>query len=174
MVFYLGENGINNCHVISCSARNCKRAGVGSLGALVMCSVVNTNIDGCGAGIYCSGFNVFKIRGGMIMNCVKRVYVDNEDTNNPNKMSTGIGIDIQSDISSLPACTTPDIEGVTFLNNAGHDIAFGGGRLQSIAVTAGEWLHLCANGHDFRWWRLRGFSYSYRFRWRSDKDICAV
>ncbi|CAH5190635.1 phage tail fiber protein [Klebsiella pneumoniae] len=135
--FYLGENGINNCHVISCSARNCKRAGVGSLGALVMCSVVNTNIDGCGAGIYCSGFNVFKIRGGMIMNCVKRVYVDNEDTNNPNKMSTGIGIDIQSDISSLPACTTPDIEGVTFLNNAGHDIAFGGGRLQSIAVTAG-------------------------------------
>ncbi|WP_137034491.1 hypothetical protein [Klebsiella pneumoniae] len=135
--FYLGENGINNCHVISCSARNCKRAGVGSLGALVMCSVVNTNIDGCGAGIYCSGFNVFKIRGGMIMNCVKRVYVDNEDKNNPNKMSTGIGIDIQSDISSLPACTTPDIEGVTFLNNAGHDIAFGGGRLQSIAVTAG-------------------------------------
>ncbi|MEQ0254879.1 hypothetical protein, partial [Klebsiella sp. CN_Kp116] len=135
--FYLGENGINNCHVISCSARNCKRAGVGSLGALVMCSVVNTNIDGCGAGIYCSGFNVFKIRGGMIMNCVKRIYVDNEDTNNPNKMSTGIGIDIQSDIASLPACTTPDIEGVTFLNNAGHDIAFGGGRLQSIAVTAG-------------------------------------
>ncbi|HDU3753716.1 TPA: hypothetical protein QIZ32_002002 [Klebsiella pneumoniae subsp. pneumoniae] len=135
--FYLGENGINNCHVISCSARNCKRAGVGSLGALVMCSVVNTNIDGCGAGIYCSGFNVFKIRGGMIMNCVKRVYVDNEDKNNPNKMSTGIGIDIQSDLSGLPACTTPDIEGVTFLNNAGHDIAFGGGRLQSIAVTAG-------------------------------------
>lgn len=135
--FYLGENGINNCHVISCSARNCKRAGVGSLGALVMCSVVNTNIDGCGAGIYCSGFNVFKIRGGMIMNCVKRVYVDNEDINNPNKMSTGIGIDIQSDLSGLPACTTPDIEGVTFLNNAGHDIAFGGGRLQSIAVTAG-------------------------------------
>lgn len=135
--FYLGENGINNCHVISCSARNCKRAGVGSLGALVMCSVVNTNIDGCGAGIYCSGFNVFKIRGGMIMNCVKRVYVDNEDKNNPNKMSTGIGIDIQSDLSGLPACTTPDIDGVTFLNNAGHDIAFGGGRLQSIAVTAG-------------------------------------
>ncbi|MDM4442571.1 hypothetical protein QTO76_29370 [Klebsiella oxytoca] len=135
--FYLGENGINNCHVISCSARNCKRAGVGSLGALVMCSVVNTNIDGCGCGIYLSGFNVFKIRGGMIMNCVKRVYVDNEDKNNPNKMSTGIGIDIQSDLSGLPACTTPDIEGVTFLNNAGHDIAFGGGRLQSIAVTAG-------------------------------------
>ncbi|EPL6245899.1 TPA: right-handed parallel beta-helix repeat-containing protein [Klebsiella pneumoniae] len=135
--FYLGENGINNCHVISCSARNCKRAGVGSLGALVMCSVVNTNIDGCGSGIYCSGFNVFKIRGGMIMNCVKRVYVDNEDKNNPNKMSTGIGIDIQSDLSGLPACTMPDIEGVTFLNNAGHDIAFGGGRLQSIAVTAG-------------------------------------
>ena len=135
--FYLGENGINNCHVISCSARNCKRAGVGSLGALVMCSVVNTNIDGCGCGIYLSGFNVFKIRGGMIMNCVKRVYVDNEDKNNPNKMSTGIGIDIQSDLSGLPACTTPDIDGVTFLNNAGHDIAFGGGRLQSIAVTAG-------------------------------------
>ncbi|EPM1332579.1 hypothetical protein J9A67_17435 [Klebsiella pneumoniae] len=135
--FYLGENGINNCHVISCSARNCKRAGVGSLGALVMCSVVNTNIDGCGSGIYCSGFNVFKIRGGMIMNCVKRVYVDNEDKNNPNKMSTGIGIDIQSDLPGLPACTTPDIEGVTFLNNAGHDIAFGGGRLQSISVTAG-------------------------------------
>ncbi len=135
--FYLGENGINNCHVISCSARNCKRAGVGSLGALVMCSVVNTNIDGCGSGIYCSGFNVFKIRGGMIMNCVKRVYVDNEDKNNPNKMSTGIGIDIQSDLPGLPACTTPDIEGMTFLNNAGHDIAFGGGRLQSISVTAG-------------------------------------
>ncbi|MEC5279055.1 hypothetical protein RYZ69_26140, partial [Klebsiella pneumoniae] len=135
--FYMGENGINNCHIINCAARNCRRSGVGSLGALVMCSVINPSIDGCGAGIYCSGFNVFKIRGGMIMNCVKRVYVDNEDINNPNKMSTGIGIDIQSDLSGLPACTTPDIEGVTFLNNAGHDIAFGGGRLQSIAVTAG-------------------------------------
>lgn len=135
--FYMGENGINNCHIINCAARNCRRSGVGSLGALVMCSVINPSIDGCGAGIYCSGFNVFKIRGGMIMNCVKRVYVDNEDKNNPNKMSTGIGIDIQSDLSGLPACTTPDIEGVTFLNNAGHDIAFGGGRLQSIAVTAG-------------------------------------
>ncbi|MFC3009581.1 right-handed parallel beta-helix repeat-containing protein [Klebsiella oxytoca] len=135
--FYMGENGINNCHIVNCAARNCRRSGVGSLGSLVMCSVINPSIDGCGAGIYCSGFNVFKIRGGMIMNCVKRVYVDNEDKNNPNKMSTGIGIDIQSDLSGLPACTTPDIEGVTFLNNAGHDIAFGGGRLQSITVTAG-------------------------------------
>lgn len=123
--FYLGENGINNCHVISCSARNCKRAGVGSLGALVMCSVVNTNIDGCGCGIYLSGFNVFKIRGGMIMNCVKNTYVDNEDKNNPNKMSTGIGIHIQSDLASNPACTNPDIQGVTFMNNAGYDIALG-------------------------------------------------
>lgn len=135
--FYMGENGINNCHVIDCAARNCKRSGVGSLGSLVMCSVINPSIDGCGSGIYCSGFNGFKIRGGEIINCVKNTYVDNEDKNNPNKMSTGIGIDIQSDLSGLPACTTPDIEGVTFLNNAGHDIAFGGGRLQSIAVTSG-------------------------------------
>ncbi|EPH3059707.1 TPA: hypothetical protein RFN03_003488 [Klebsiella aerogenes] len=135
--FYMGENGINNCHVVDCAARNCRRSGVGSLGSLVMCSVINPSIDGCGSGIYCSGFNGFKIRGGEIINCVKNTYVDNEDKNNPNKMSTGIGIDIQSDLSSLPACTTPDIDGVTFLNNAGHDIAFGGGRLQSIAVTAG-------------------------------------
>ncbi|EMI2430556.1 right-handed parallel beta-helix repeat-containing protein [Klebsiella oxytoca] len=135
--FYMGENGINNCHVVDCAARNCRRSGVGSLGSLVMCSVINPSIDGCGSGIYCSGFNGFKIRGGEIINCAKNTYVDNEDKNNPNKMSTGIGIDIQSDLSGLPACTTPDIEGVTFLNNAGHDIAFGGGRLQSIAVTAG-------------------------------------
>lgn len=133
----MGENGINNCHVVDCAARNCRRSGVGSLGSLVMCSVINPSIDGCGSGIYCSGFNGFKIRGGEIINCAKNTYVDNEDKNNPNKMSTGIGIDIQSDLSGLPACTTPDIEGVTFLNNAGHDIAFGGGRLQSIAVTAG-------------------------------------
>lgn len=118
--FYMGENNINNCHIKGCSARLCKRSGVGSLGSLTRCSVSDTNIDSCGSGIYCSGFVGFKIRGGSITNCVKQTYTDNET--GTVKTSTGIGIDIQSNLSS---CFRPDISGVTFYGNAGHDIAMG-------------------------------------------------
>lgn len=118
--FYMGENGINNCHIINPTARNCKRAGVGSLGSLTRCSVINPTIDACGSGIYCSGFVGFKIRDGSITNCVKQTYTDNET--GTVKTSTGIGIDIQSNLSS---CYRPDISGVTFYGNAGYDIAFG-------------------------------------------------
>lgn len=118
--FYMGENNINNCHIKGCSARLCKRSGVGSLGSLTRCSVSDTNIDACGSGIYCSGFVGFKIRDGSITNCVKQSYTDNET--GTVKTSTGIGIDIQSNLSS---CFRPDISGVTFYGNAGHDIAMG-------------------------------------------------
>lgn len=118
--FYMGENNINNCHIKGCSARLCKRSGVGSLGSLTRCSVSDTNIDSCGSGIYCSGFVGFKIRGGSITNCVKQTYTDNET--GTVKTSTGIGIDIQSNLSS---CFRPDISGVTFYGNAGRDIAMG-------------------------------------------------
>nr|DAF78394.1 MAG TPA: tail spike [Caudoviricetes sp.] len=118
--FYMGENNINNCHIKGCSARLCKRSGVGSLGSLTRCSVSDTNIDSCGSGIYCSGFVGFKIRGGSITNCVKQTYTDNGT--GTVKTSTGIGIDIQSNLSS---CFRPDISGVTFYGNAGRDIAMG-------------------------------------------------
>lgn len=118
--FYMGENNINNCHIKGCSARLCKRSGVGSLGSLTRCSVSDTNIDSCGSGIYCSGFVGFKIRGGSITNCVKQTYTDNET--GTVKTSTGIGIDLQSNLSS---CFRPDISGVTFYGNAGRDIAMG-------------------------------------------------
>lgn len=118
--FYMGENNINNCHIKGCSARLCKRSGVGSLGSLTRCGVSDTNIDSCGSGIYCSGFVGFKIRGGSITNCVKQTYTDNET--GTVKTSTGIGIDIQSNLSS---CFRPDISGVTFYGNAGRDIAMG-------------------------------------------------
>lgn len=118
--FYMGENNINNCHIKGCSARLCKRSGVGSLGSLTRCSVSDTNIDACGSGIYCSGFVGFKIRGGSITNCVKQTYTDNET--GTVKTSTGIGIDIQSNLSS---CYRLDIAGVTFYGNAGRDIAMG-------------------------------------------------
>lgn len=118
--FYMGENNINNCHIKGCSARLCKRSGVGSLGSLTRCSVSDTNIDACGSGIYCSGFVGFKIRGGSITNCVKQSYMDNET--GTVKTSTGIGIDLQSNLSS---CFRPDISGVTFYGNAGRDIAMG-------------------------------------------------
>lgn len=118
--FYMGENNINNSHIKGCSARLCKRSGVGSLGSLTRCSVSDTNIDSCGSGIYCSGFVGFKIRGGSITNCVKQTYTDNET--GTVKTSTGIGIDIQSNLSS---CYRLDIAGVTFYGNAGRDIAMG-------------------------------------------------
>lgn len=118
--FYMGENNINNCHIKGCSARLCRRSGVGSLGSLTRCSVSDTNIDACGSGIYCSGFVGFKIRGGSITNCVKQSYTDNET--GTVKTSTGIGIDLQSNLSS---CFRPDISGVTFYGNAGRDIAMG-------------------------------------------------
>lgn len=118
--FYMGENNINNCHIKACSARLCKRSGVGSLGSLTRCSVSDTNIDACGSGIYCSGFVGFKIRGGSITNCVKQTYTDNET--GTVKTSTGNGIDLQSNLSG---CYQPDISGTTFYGNAGYDIAFG-------------------------------------------------
>lgn len=118
--FYMGENNINNCHIKGCSARLCKRSGVGSLGSLTRCSVSDTNIDSCGSGIYCSGFVGFKIRGGSITNCVKQTYTDNET--GTVKTSTGNGIDLQSNLSG---CYQPDISGTTFYGNAGYDIAFG-------------------------------------------------
>ncbi|MGI6822875.1 phage tail fiber protein [Klebsiella pneumoniae] len=118
--FYMGENGIDNCHVINPTARNCKRAGVGSLGSLTRCSVINPTIDACGSGIYCSGFVGFKIRDGSITNSVKQTYTDNE--RGTVKTSTGNGIDLQSNLSG---CYQPDISGTTFYGNAGYDIAFG-------------------------------------------------
>ncbi|ELN4140432.1 hypothetical protein RZ602_004000 [Klebsiella pneumoniae] len=118
--FYMGENGIDNCHVINPTARNCKRAGVGSLGSLTRCSVINPTIDACGSGIYCSGFVGFKIRDGSITNSVKQTYTDNET--GTVKTSTGNGIDLQSNLSG---CYQPDISGTTFYGNAGYDIAFG-------------------------------------------------
>lgn len=118
--FYMGENNINNCHIKGCSARLCKRSGVGSLGSLTRCSVSDTDIDSCGSGIYCSGFVGFKIRGGSITNCVKQTYTDNET--GTVKTSTGNGIDLQSNLSG---CYQPDISGTTFYGNAGYDIAFG-------------------------------------------------
>ncbi|HBR4841795.1 TPA: right-handed parallel beta-helix repeat-containing protein [Klebsiella pneumoniae] len=118
--FYMGENGIDNCHIINPTARNCKRSGVGSLGSLTRCSVINPTIDACGSGIYCSGFVGFKIRGGSITNSVKQTYTDNET--GTVKTSTGNGIDLQSNLSG---CYQPDISGTTFYGNAGYDIAFG-------------------------------------------------
>ncbi|VGD81102.1 Uncharacterised protein [Klebsiella pneumoniae] len=118
--FYMGENGIDNCHIINPTARNCKRAGVGSLGSLTRCSVINPTIDACGSGIYCSGFVGFKIRDGSITNSVKQTYTDNET--GTVKTSTGNGIDLQSNLSG---CYQPDISGTTFYGNAGYDIAFG-------------------------------------------------
>ncbi|WLJ70325.1 tail fiber protein [Klebsiella phage Kpn BU9] len=118
--FYMGENGIDNCHIINPTARNCKRSGVGSLGSLTRCSVINPTIDACGSGIYCSGFVGFKIRDGSITNSVKQTYTDNET--GTVKTSTGNGIDLQSNLSG---CYQPDISGTTFYGNAGYDIAFG-------------------------------------------------
>ncbi|GKJ51736.1 hypothetical protein NUBL13790_10290 [Klebsiella pneumoniae] len=118
--FYMGENGIDNCHIINPTARNCKRSGVGSLGSLTRCSVINPTIDACGSGIYCSGFVGFKIRDGSITNSVKQEYFDNET--GTMKTSTGNGIDLQSNLSG---CYQPDISGTTFYGNTGYDIAFG-------------------------------------------------
>lgn len=118
--FYMGENGIDNCHIINPTARNCKRSGVGSLGSLTRCSVINPTIDACGSGIYCSGFVGFKIRDGSITNSVKQEYTDNET--GTVKTSTGNGIDLQSNLSG---CYRPDISGTTFYGNAGYDIACG-------------------------------------------------
>lgn len=118
--FYIGENGINNCHIISCSARSCKRSGIGSLGSLTRCSVSDTSIDSCGSGIYCSGFVGFKFDNLSIYNSVKQTYTDNET--GTQKTSTGIGIDIQSNLSN---CYFVTINNVFFFGNSGYDIAFG-------------------------------------------------
>ncbi|HCD5653000.1 TPA: hypothetical protein NBZ74_005477 [Klebsiella pneumoniae] len=120
---YVGENNLNLCKIINQVSINCRRSAVGSMGAATNVLLDNLTGDGCGSGVYCSGFTVFKIRGGQIINSVKRAYLDNHD--GQTKQSTGIGIHIQSDLSGLPACTNPDIQGMTFLNNAGYDLALG-------------------------------------------------
>lgn len=140
--FYMGENGINNCHIVNCAARSCKRAGVGSLGSLTRCSVIDTTIDACGSGIYCSGFVGFKVRGGSITNCVKQTYTDNET--GTVKTSTGRGIDLQSNLSG---CYFPDIQGVTFYNNEGHDIGFGsGGTIGSLLLRSCTFMDSAGDG----------------------------
>ncbi|HDW2172743.1 hypothetical protein ACFCT4_14620 [Klebsiella pneumoniae] len=120
---YVGENNLNLCKIINQVSINCRRSAVGSMGAATNVLLDNLTGDGCGSGVYCSGFTVFKIRGGQIINSVKRAYLDNHD--GKTKQSTGHGIHIQSDLTGLPACTNPDIQGTTFLNNAGYDLALG-------------------------------------------------
>ncbi|MHA9433268.1 tail fiber/spike domain-containing protein, partial [Klebsiella pneumoniae] len=120
---YVGENNLNLCKIINQVSINCRRSAVGSMGAATNVLLDNLTGDGCGSGVYCSGFTVFKIRGGQIINSVKRAYLDNHD--GQTKQSTGHGIHIQSDLTGLPACTNPDFQGVTFLNNAGYDLALG-------------------------------------------------
>lgn len=120
---YVGENNLNLCKIINQVSINCRRSAVGSMGAATNVLLDNLTGDGCGSGVYCSGFTVFKIRGGQIINSVKRAYLDNHD--GQTKQSTGHGIHIQSDLAGLPACTNPDIQGMTFLNNAGYDLALG-------------------------------------------------
>ncbi|HCJ6649941.1 TPA: hypothetical protein NU799_004702 [Klebsiella pneumoniae] len=120
---YVGENNLNLCKIINQVSVNCSRSAVGSMGAATNVFLDNLTGDGCGSGVYCSGFTVFKIRGGQIINSVKRAYLDNHD--GKTKQSTGHGIHIQSDLTGLPACTNPDIQGMTFLNNAGYDLALG-------------------------------------------------
>lgn len=120
---YVGENNLNLCKIINQVSINCRRSAVGSMGAATNVLLDNLTGDGCGSGVYCSGFTAFKIRGGQIINSVKRAYPDNHD--GQTKQSTGHGIHIQSDLAGLPACTNPDIQGMTFLNNAGYDLALG-------------------------------------------------
>lgn len=110
-----------------------------------MCSVQNPAIDGCGSGIYLSGFLSFKISCGSIINSVKGEYFDNEA--GEIKTSTGIGIHIQSDLTSLPACTNPDIQGVTFMNNAGYDLALGNaGAIGSLQFLNNTFLDSAGDG----------------------------
>lgn len=118
--FYLGENGITKCRIISCAATACRRAGVGSLGSLTQCYIIDVIIDNCGSGIYCSGFVGLIIRGGSVTNCTKRIFLDNET--HTQKTSTGRGIDIQSNLSD---CHYLTLHGMYFAGNEGYDVALG-------------------------------------------------
>lgn len=142
---YVGENNLNLCKIINQVSVNCRRSAVGSMGAATNVLLDNLTGDGCGSGVYCSGFTVFKIRGGQIINSVKRAYLDNHD--GQTKQSTGIGIHIQSDLSGLPACTNPDIQGMTFLNNAGYDLALGdAGVIGSLQFMSNTFLDNAGDG----------------------------
>ncbi|HEP0623360.1 TPA: hypothetical protein QIU80_003593, partial [Klebsiella pneumoniae subsp. pneumoniae] len=142
---YVGENNLNLCKIINQVSINCRRSAVGSMGAATNVLLDNLTGDGCGSGVYCSGFTVFKIRGGQIINSVKRAYLDNHD--GQTKQSTGHGIHIQSDLTGLPACTNPDIQGVTFLNNAGYDLALGdAGVIGSLQFMSNTFLDNAGDG----------------------------
>ncbi|HHG1911611.1 TPA: hypothetical protein ACPURZ_002497 [Klebsiella pneumoniae] len=142
---YVGENNLNLCKIINQVSVNCRRSAVGSMGAATNVLLDNLTGDGCGSGVYCSGFTVFKIRGGQIINSVKRAYLDNHD--GKTKQSTGHGIHIQSDLTGLPACTNPDIQGMTFLNNAGYDLALGNaGVIGSLQFMSNTFLDNAGDG----------------------------
>ncbi|HBZ8049905.1 TPA: hypothetical protein MM129_003877 [Klebsiella pneumoniae] len=142
---YVGENNLNLCKIINQVSINCRRSAVGSMGAATNVLLDNLTGDGCGSGVYCSGFTVFKIRGGQIINSVKRAYLDNHD--GQTKQSTGHGIHIQSDLAGLPACTNPDIQGMTFLNNAGYDLALGNaGVIGSLQFMNNKFLDNAGDG----------------------------
>lgn len=118
--FYMGENNITKCRIISCAATECRRAGVGSMGSLTQCYISDVIIDNCGSGIYCSGFVGLVIRGGSITNCTKRQFLDNETQTQ--KMSTGRGVDLQSHLSD---CHHLVLQGTFFAGNEGYDVALG-------------------------------------------------
>lgn len=116
---YVGENNLDLCNVVNHTSINCRRSGLGSMGAATNVSVLNLTADGCGSGVYCSGFVVFEISGGRIINSVKRAYLDNHD--GQLKQSTGHGVDIQHSQSNA---YNPRFHNITFKNNAGYDVAF--------------------------------------------------
>lgn len=118
--FYIGENNIDFCRVIDCSAESCKRSGIGSLGSLTNCVLSNVNINKCGSGVYCSGFVGLKMKGLSISNSVKQTYTDNET--GTTKTSSGVGIDLQSELSG---CYSPTIVNCSFHNNAGPAVRLG-------------------------------------------------
>ena len=117
---YLGENGITNSHGSNFQCYDNGRAGIGSLGSLTNCSVTDFILDGNGSGIYCSGFNGFRVANGRIANSAVITYTPPE-SGVPTD-STGNGIDIQTNLSS---CFKLRLQNVEFASNAGKNIALG-------------------------------------------------
>lgn len=116
---YMGENNITLCLIKGLTVNNCRRSGIGSMGALTNCTVDGCIVNGSGAGIYCSSLVGLKIVNNYFIGSVKNTYLDNES--GTNKTSSGIGVEIQGLGNGVYLL---DVIGNTFLNNAGYDLSF--------------------------------------------------
>ena len=163
---YIGENNIDLCSVRNSTAIDCKRAGIGSMGSLTNCTMLDNFIDRCGSGIYASGYVGLSIRGNIIRNSSKKTYTDNET--GQVKVSTGHGIGIQANLS---AAHKTDIISNSFMSNAGYDVHWGVGTVADARMLDNDFVNTFGDGKVYLGSTFTNYQYKDNRGYRNEATI---